>query len=112
RRLLGSLAAAVAGRYVVAFLSAVGVETVAAGAENYSVAIAVALMAILWIVQRRGRMISNLTASRAVVAASATLVVTMAWAALTLIHRGGVMAPLPFSAAAPTSPAGALMAFG
>ena len=114
RMLLGPLAAAVAGRYVVALLGAAGVESVASGAstENTAVAVAVALMAILWIAQRRGRMVSNLTASRAVVAGSVLLAVTMVWAALTLIRRGGMLAPLPFSQGAPTSVPGALIAFG
>ena len=112
RMLLGPLAAAVAGRYVVA-LGAAGVEAVGSGesAENAAVAVAVALLAIVWIAQRRGRMVSNLTASRAVVAGFAVLAVTMAWAALTLFRRGGVLPPLPFSPGAPTSAAGALLAF-
>ena len=113
RMLLGPLAAAVAGRYVVA-LGAAGVEAVGSGAsaENTAVAVAVALLAIVWIAQRRGRMVSSLTESRAVVAGFAVLVVAMAWAALTLVGRASVLPPLPFSPEAPTSAAGALMAFG
>jgi magnesium transporter len=112
RMLLAPLAAAVAGRYVVALMGAVGVQPVASGAENTAVAIAVTLMAILWLAQRRNQMVSNLTASRAVVAGSTVLIVTMAWAALTVVRRGGALPPLPFSPGAPTTAAGALMAFG
>ena len=114
RMLLGPLAAAVAGRYVVALLGAVGIESLASGAsgENTAVAVAVALLAIVWIAQRRGRMVSSLTASRAVVSGIAVLVVTMTWAALTVVRRDGVLPPLPFSAGAPTSPVGALIALG
>src|SRR6185369_15925837 len=98
--------------YVVALMGAVGVQPVASGAENTAVAIAVTLMASLWLAQRRNQMVSNLTASRAVVGGSAVLIVTMAWAALTVVRRGGVLPPLPFSPGAPTTAAGALMAFG
>jgi amino acid transporter len=98
----------------VALLGAVGVESLVSGAtgENTAVAVAVTLLAIVWIAQRRGRMISSQAASRAVVGGLAVLVVTMTWAALTAIRRGGTLAPLPFSTNAPTSVVGALVALG
>ncbi len=110
RVLLGPLAAAVAGQYVVTLLRAsVAPDLSGAAAENAAVAVAVAVLTIVWVGQRRGRLFSNVDVSRAVVAGSIVLVVTTVWALASVPHRGGVIAPLPFSPEAPTTPFSVLL---
>jgi len=113
RVLLGPLAAAVAGRYAVAlWRSTVAPYVTAAAAENAAVAVAVALLAVMWIGQRRGRTLSNAVTSRAVLAAVGALIAIVVMAVVAVAMHGAPTSPLPFSPAAPMTPAAALFAFG
>jgi magnesium transporter len=113
RLLLGSLAAAAAGRYATAlFRAGLAPQMSPAAAENTAVAVAVGLLAVVWLGQRRGRLFSTLAVSRAVIGACAVLLFATVWALATLARHGGTMAPLPFTPAAPSSPLGALLALG
>ncbi len=113
RMLLGPLAAAVAGRYVVGVVRAsVSPEMTQAAAENTAVAAAVGVLLAVWIGQRRGRMFPHTGISRGVAASAIVLATTAVWAAATAAARGGAWPPLPFSAAAPATPLGALLALG
>ena len=113
RLLLGSLAAAAAGRYATAlFRAGLVPEMSPAGAENTAVAVAVGLLAIVWLGRRRGRMFSTLTISSAVIGGCSLLLLAIVWALITLAGRGGTLAPLPFTPAAPASPLDAILALG
>src|SRR5262245_18676930 len=116
RILLGSLAAAVVGRYAVAMLRASASPNMTqAAAENLAVGVAVGLLVISWIGQRSGRVFSNVTISRAIVAATAVLAAVMLWGVLTIVREGGSLPPLPFWPDAPDAtmtPIGALLALG
>jgi magnesium transporter len=113
RLLLGTLAAAVAGRYAVALVRAgISPALSQAAAENTAVAVAVALLVVVWISQRRGRIVSTRAVSRAVVAGSIVLALTLVWALMTALGRRGPLAPLPFTPAAPETVPGALLALG
>jgi magnesium transporter len=113
RLLLGSLVAAAAGRYVTAlFRAGLAPQMSPAAAENTAVAVAVGLLAAVWIGQRQGRLFSSLAVSRAVIGACSLLILAIVWALITLGARGGALAPLPFTPAAPATPIGALLALG
>jgi len=113
RVLLGPLAAAVAGRYVVAMLLTVFRPQISsAAAENAAVAAAFIVLAGVWLGQRRGQVFSSLGISRAVMIATVPIVITIGWSLITVVIRGGAFAPLPFTSAAPMTWYGALLALG
>ncbi len=88
RLLLGPVAAAVAGRYAVRFLSVwAGADDVRAGlVSDVSTAAAVALLAYVWWIQRRGRWFTTQTISRTSAAVVTVLVIAVGWGAVTA-HR-------------------------
>ncbi|HEY7285655.1 MAG TPA: magnesium transporter [Vicinamibacterales bacterium] len=113
RLLLGSLVAAAAGRYGAGlFRAGFAPQLSPAAAENTAVAVAVGLLAVVWLGRRRGRLFTSLTVSKAVIGAGSVLVFAIIWALLTLAGRGGMVAPLPFTAGAPATPMEALLALG
>ena len=97
RLLLGPVAAAVAGRYAVRFLSVWGgADDVRAGlVSDLSTAAAVALLAYVWWIQRRGRWFTTQTISRTSAAVVTVLVIAVGWGAVTAIVRGGDLPPWP-----------------
>ncbi len=97
RLLLGPVAAAVAGRYVARFSSRwAGADEATAGLiSDVSTAVAVAILAYVWWVQRRGRWFTTQTISRAVAAVVAVLVIAVCWGAVTAVVRGAPIPPLP-----------------
>jgi magnesium transporter len=86
RVMLGPLAAVVAGHYVAAFVPMPSGQLPGGRAltgNDGPVAVAVALLAIVWWLQRQGRRVPEQTVSRAVGASAAVLLVLAAWAAAT-----------------------------
>jgi magnesium transporter len=114
RLLLGPVAAAVAGRYVARLLSIrAGADDVTAGLiSDGSTAAAVALLAGVWWLQRRGRWFATPAISRAITYVVTLLVVALCWGGLTALMRGSPVPPPP---AVPRSSAALLaliVAFG
>src|SRR4029079_12268884 len=79
-----------------------------------AVAVAVGLLGVIWIGQRRGRMFSMSGLSRAVLIGWIALAIGIVSGAIRVAVAGGTLAPLPLPLRdqAPTSPAGALLALG
>jgi magnesium transporter len=97
RLLLGPVAAAVAGRYLASFSSMwAGADDVSAGLiSDVSTAGAVAVLAYVWLVQRRGRWFTTQTISRAIAAVVVVLVIAVLWGAVTAVVRDRTVPPLP-----------------
>jgi magnesium transporter len=86
RVMLGPLAAVVAGHYVAALVPMPSAQLPGGRpltGNDGPVAIAVALLAIVWWLQRQGRRVPEQTVSRAVGLSAAVLLVLAAWAAAT-----------------------------
>jgi magnesium transporter len=114
RLLLGPVAAAVAGRYAVRFLSVwADADDVTAGLiSDVSTAAAVALLAYVWWIQRRGRWFTTQTVSRASAAVAAVVMIIVGWGAVTAIMRGAFLPPLPALPGSPGAIALLTVAFG
>jgi magnesium transporter len=113
RTLFGALAAAVAGRYMVGLIRAgISPQMSQAAAENTAVAVAVVLLVVVWIGQRRGRLFSNVTASRMVVGATIALATTIAWAAASLVRGAASWPPIPYTPDAPANTISVLLGLG
>jgi magnesium transporter len=120
RLLLGSLAAVVAGHYLVRIA-----VTAFAGSrftgfvrpEELATIFAVCAIGLLWVRARIGRDVGRVTTMNGIWSAAALLVVLIVWAVGTFVQTGGSLAPLAAAPLLPGStPAGplfdALLAYG
>ena len=114
RLLLGSVAAAVAGRYVARFVSIwTGAnDATSALISDLSTATAVAVLAYVWWVQRRGRWFTIQTVSRAMAVAVAVLATALCWAIVTALWRGGTLPPGPSAPRSIATSLALIVAFG
>jgi magnesium transporter len=93
---LSALAAAVAGHYAFAVAGALASSRLAGIASDTAArTIAIALIAVVWGVQRQGRSPSDLRVSRAVGFAIAAIGVLVVWGSTTLAVRQPPLPPLP-----------------
>ena len=80
--------------------------------SDVSTAAAVALLAYVWWIQRRGRWFTTQTISRASAAVVAVLVIAVGWGAVTAIVRGAHLPPWPTLPGSPGAIALLIVAFG
>ena len=95
---IGALAAMVGGRYLASGIRAISGSSEAVRTlltDEFSTAISIGLLALVWWWQRQGRRPSSRTLARGVTAVVGVLAVLVIWALFTAVSYGSPLPPLP-----------------